>query len=50
MAKPIEPTPEITGKDVEEFLQLTKYAEITPDPEKTKFLDECRKIYAERKP
>ncbi|HIH19733.1 TPA: hypothetical protein HA244_00510 [Candidatus Micrarchaeota archaeon] len=50
MAKPIEPTPEITGKDADEFVELTKRAEVTLDPQKTKFLDECRKIYAERKP
>ena len=50
VAKPIEPTPQLTGKDAEEFVQLTKRAETTPDPEKAKFLEECRKIYAERKP
>ncbi len=50
MAKPIEPTPEITGKDAEKFLRLTQRAQETPDPEKAKFLEDCRKICAECKP
>lgn len=50
MAKPIEPTPQITGKDAEKFLKLTSQAESTPNPTHAKFLEECRKIYSERKP
>ncbi len=50
MAKPIEPTPVLSGKDAELFLEMTLRAEVTPDPERAKFLEECRKIYAERKP
>ncbi len=45
MAKAIEPTPVLKGKDAEEFIRLTKKAEKTPDPERAKFLKECLMLY-----
>ena len=39
MAKPIEPTPILTGKDAEAFRKAMD--EFQPDPQKAAFLKEC---------
>ena len=45
MAKPIEPTPVLEGKDAEEFLKLTKKEELEVNQKKATFLHECFDIY-----
>lgn len=46
MAKPIEPTPTLKGKDADKFVELTHRTEANPDPEKAKFLEECFLLYS----
>lgn len=43
MAKPIEPTPILEGKDAENLLKEVDSASY--DPEKEKFLKECKQIF-----
>jgi len=45
MAKPIEPTPVLTGEDAKEFLKLTKQEEETVNVNKARFLQECLSTY-----
>lgn len=45
MAKPIEPTPVLEGKDAERLLE--EVANATFSQKKQIFLDECRAIYAQ---
>lgn len=47
MARPIQPTPILEGEDAERLLQ--EIANAAFSPEKQKFLDECREIYAKTK-
>ena len=47
MARPIEPTPILEGKDAERL--LNEVANATFSPKKQRFLDECREIYAKTK-
>ena len=47
MAKPIEPTPILEGKDAERLLK--EVANATFSPKKQKFLNECREIYNKTK-
>lgn len=49
MARPIEPTPILSGKDAEKFLELTRDAELHPDPKRAKFLKECYELYLKHK-
>jgi len=43
MARPIQPTPILKGKDAQKVLELMN--SVTYNKEKQKFLDECRQIY-----
>jgi len=43
MARPIQPTPILKGKDAKKVLELMN--SVTYSKEKQKFLDECRQIY-----
>jgi hypothetical protein len=43
MARPIQPTPILKGKDAQKVLELMN--SVTYSKEKQKFLDECRQIY-----
>ena len=43
MARPIEPTPILEGRDAEKVLELMN--SVTYSEEKQKFLDECRQVY-----
>lgn len=45
MAKPIEPTPILRGKDAEDFLKDVAKAEAKHDQKKEKFLEKCEEIY-----
>ncbi|MCX6772050.1 MAG: hypothetical protein NTX79_08450 [Candidatus Micrarchaeota archaeon] len=45
MAKPIEPTPVLEGKNAENFLEQTRIEESAVNPKKAKFLHECFDIY-----
>jgi len=47
MAKPIEPTPTLTGKDAEEV--LAEIANATYSEQKEKFLKECKEAYESTK-
>ena len=49
MAKPIEPTPMLSGEDAREFLKLTLEAERKPDAAKAKFLKECFLFYSKNR-
>ena len=43
MARPIQPTPILEGEDARKVLEQMN--SVTYNPEKQKFLDECREIY-----
>lgn len=43
MAKPIEPTPTLKGKDAERFYKSVEETEF--DPKKARKIEEARKIY-----
>jgi len=43
MAKPIEPTPTLTGKDAEDL--LAEIANATYSEKKERFLKECKEAY-----
>ncbi|MBI5002287.1 hypothetical protein HZC31_02795 [Candidatus Woesearchaeota archaeon] len=47
MARPIEPTPVLEGKDAERLLE--EVANATFSQKKKTFLDECMAIYAQTK-
>ena len=47
MARPIEPTPILEGKDAERLLREINTARYSP--KKQAFLDECRKIFNQTK-
>ena len=47
MARPIQPTPILEGKDAERLLK--EIANATFSRKKQKFLDECREIYSKTK-
>ncbi len=47
MAKPIEPTPVLEGKDAERLVK--EMASVTYSKEKQKFLEECRDIFKKTK-
>ena len=49
MAKPIESTPVLEGKNAEEFLRQTLSEESAVSPKKAKFLHECFDIYQKYK-
>jgi len=49
MAKPIEPTPVLSGKDAEAFLSSTKQEERMPDKKRLNFLEECYRAYHQQK-
>jgi len=49
MARPIEPTPVLKGRDAEEFIRLTKEEEKSPAPEKARFLQKCYSTYLKYK-
>jgi len=55
MARPIEPTPTLTGRDAERFLKEKERIEsLRPgDPEyeeRKRFFAHCREVYAKSKP
>lgn len=43
MARPIQPTPILEGKDAERLME--QMDRVTYDEKKQKFLDDCREIY-----
>jgi len=43
MARPIEPTPILEGKDAKKVIELMN--KVVYSKKKQKFLDECRRIY-----
>jgi hypothetical protein len=45
MAKPIEPTPILEGKDAERFLQSMVSEQTDPDPKRLKFLEEAKESF-----
>jgi hypothetical protein len=45
MAKPIEPTPTLSGEDAEEFIRQMRIEERTVNPQKAKFLQKCYLTY-----
>ena len=45
MARPFEPTPVLSGKDAERFVELTLKEERDPDPKRLAFLQECYEFY-----
>jgi len=45
MARPIPPTPILSGEDAKEFLRLTRQEEAHPNPKRLKFLRECYETY-----
>lgn len=47
MARPIEPTPILEGEDAKRLLKSVDEARF--DPNKEKFLEECRQIHAKTK-
>ncbi|MBI2652856.1 hypothetical protein HYX00_05300 [Candidatus Woesearchaeota archaeon] len=47
MARPIEPTPVLEGKDAEKLIKEVNSASYNED--KQKFLDECRDTYKKTK-
>ncbi|MFH0835640.1 MAG: hypothetical protein V1834_00570 [Candidatus Micrarchaeota archaeon] len=49
MAKPIQPTPTLKGKDAERFLLLTEKVERNPDRKRALFLRECLAVYESHK-
>lgn len=49
MAKPIEPTPILGGKDAENFERELKITEAKHDPSKEEFLNKCKEVYKETK-
>ncbi len=49
MAKPIEPTPILRGKDADEFLRLTLKAEEKVDARRANFIKECFLLYSRHK-
>ncbi len=50
MAKGIEPTPVLSGKDAENFLKQMREEETHPNAQKARFLEECFLLYSQRKP
>lgn len=44
MARPIEPTPTLYGKDAINFLKRMAEEEKNPDPRRVKFITEARKV------
>ena len=44
MAKPIEPTPTLRGKDAVRFIQNMIKEEINPDPKRIATLEKAKKI------
>lgn len=49
MAKAIEPTPMLTGRDAANFLRLTAAAELRPDKKRADFLKECFLLFSSRR-
>lgn len=45
MAKPIEPTPVLRGKDAAAFIKAMKASESRPAPAKSAYLKHCRKVF-----
>ena len=45
MAKPIEPTPDLEGKDAERFLKDMGRSETIHNTNKEKFLGKCEELY-----
>ncbi len=45
MAKPIEPTPVLSGEDAKEFRRLTQEEERKVNPKKAEFLQNCFNLY-----
>lgn len=45
MAKPIEPTPVLRGKDAAAFLKAMRASESRPAPAKSAYLERCRKVF-----
>lgn len=45
MAKPIEPTPVIKGKDAKKIIEEMRREEKSPDPERVAYLRHCKDVY-----
>ena len=49
MAKPIEPTPILSGEDARRFVRLTLEEEKHPNPKRIKFLQNCYALHLQQK-